>query len=75
MKGNATALKEVWERLDGKVLQTEKLQLGGTDGKQVTIEVVYAMTDGAFVAERVKEIQLDIFACGAKWQTSWRRVG
>jgi hypothetical protein len=42
MKGNATALKEVWERLDGKVLQTEKLQLGGTDGKQVTIEVVYA---------------------------------
>jgi hypothetical protein len=41
MKGNATALKEVWERLDGKVLQTEKLQLGGTDGKQVTIEVVY----------------------------------
>ncbi len=42
MKGNATALKEVWERLDGKVLQTEKLQLGGADGKQVTIEVVYA---------------------------------
>ena len=40
MKGNATALKEVWERLDGKVIQTEKLQLGGTDGKQVTIEVV-----------------------------------
>ena len=25
MKGNATALKEVWERLDGNVLQTEKL--------------------------------------------------
>ncbi len=42
MKGNATALKEVWERLDGKVLQTEKLQLDGGDGKQVTIEVVYA---------------------------------
>ena len=42
MKGNATALKEVWERLHGKVLQTEKLQLGGTDGRQVTIEVVYA---------------------------------
>ncbi len=42
MKGNATALKEVWERLDGKVLQIEKLQLGGADGKQVTIEVVYA---------------------------------
>jgi hypothetical protein len=41
MKGNATALKEVWERLDGKVLQNEKLQLGGVDGKQVTIEVVY----------------------------------
>jgi hypothetical protein len=42
LKGNATALKEVWERLDGKVLQTEKLQLGGVGGKQVTIEVVYA---------------------------------
>ena len=42
MKGNAAALKEVWERLDGKVLQTEKLQLGGVGGKQVTIEVVYA---------------------------------
>ena len=42
MKGNATALKEVWERLDGKVLQSEKLQLGGEGGKQVTIEVVYA---------------------------------
>lgn len=42
MKGNATALKEVWERLDGKVLQTEKLQLGDGDGKQVTIHVVYA---------------------------------
>ena len=41
MKGNPAALKEVWERLDGKVLQTEKLQLGGPDGKQVTIEVVY----------------------------------
>jgi hypothetical protein len=39
MKGNPTALKEVWERLDGKVLQTEK-ELGG--GKQVTIEVVYS---------------------------------
>ena len=42
MKGNATALKEVWERLDGKVLQSEKLQLGGVGGKQVTIKVVYA---------------------------------
>ena len=38
---NATALKEVWERLDGKTLQTEKLQLGGADGKQVLIKVVY----------------------------------
>src|SRR4051812_17947860 len=42
MKGNATALKEVWERLDGKVLQTEKLQLGGVGGKQFQIEVVYS---------------------------------
>lgn len=45
MKGNATALKEVWERLDGKTLQTEKLQLGGTDGKQVLIKVVYGNQD------------------------------
>lgn len=41
MKGNATAPKEVWERLDGKTLQTEKLQLGGSDGKPVLIKVVY----------------------------------
>ena len=41
MKGNATALKEVWERLDGKSLQSGKLQLGGTDGKEVLIKVVY----------------------------------
>src|SRR3990172_11664377 len=34
MKGNATALKEVWERLDGKILQTEKVQFGGAEGKQ-----------------------------------------
>jgi Family of unknown function (DUF5681) len=42
MKGNATALKEIWERLDGKVLQTEKLELGGPGGKQVKIEVLYS---------------------------------
>src|SRR3990172_12193824 len=41
MKGNATALKEVWERLDGKVLQTEKVQFGGAEGKQIQINVVY----------------------------------
>jgi hypothetical protein len=41
MKGNATALKEVWERLDGKVLQTDRLQLGGAEGKQIKIHVVY----------------------------------
>lgn len=42
MKGNAAALKELWERIDGKVLQNEKLQLGGVGGKQIKIEVVYA---------------------------------
>ena len=42
MKGNATALKEIWERIDGKVLQTDKLQLGGVAGKPATIEVVYS---------------------------------
>jgi hypothetical protein len=41
MKGNATALKEIWARLDGKPLQTGKLQLGGVDGKEVLIKVVY----------------------------------
>src|ERR1035438_3558928 len=40
MTGNATAVKEVWERMDGKVLQTERLHLG-EDGKQITISVVY----------------------------------
>jgi hypothetical protein len=40
MKGNAAALKEVWERLDGKVLQTERVQLG-EDGKKIMIHVVY----------------------------------
>ena len=42
MKGNATALKEVWERLDGKILQTEKVQFGGAEGKQIKISVVCA---------------------------------
>ena len=41
MKGNATALKEVWERLDGKILQTEKVQLAGTEGREIKINVVY----------------------------------
>src|SRR5262249_23315028 len=45
MKGNHTALKEVWERLDGKVLQNEKLQIGGTDGKKIQINVVYSDGD------------------------------
>ena len=41
MKGNAVALKEVWERLDGKVLQTGKVELGGAEGKEIKINVVY----------------------------------
>ena len=41
MKGNATALKELWERLDGKTMQTEKLQLGGAHGKEVVLKVIY----------------------------------
>lgn len=41
LKGNATALKEVWERLDGKILQTEKVQLEGSEAQKVTIKVVY----------------------------------
>jgi len=41
MKGNATALKEVWERLDGKILQTERVQLSGTEGGAIKINVVY----------------------------------
>ena len=41
MKGNAVALKEVWDRLDGKVLQ----RVGGADGKDVRIKVVYDNDD------------------------------
>lgn len=41
MKGNASALKEVWERIAGKVVQPGKLEIGGTEGKEVTIKVVY----------------------------------
>ena len=41
IKGNATALKEVWERLDGKILQTERVQLSGTEGREIKIKVVY----------------------------------
>ena len=41
MKGNATALKEVWERLDGKILQTGKVQWEGPEGNQIQIQVVY----------------------------------
>lgn len=41
LKGNATALKEIWERLDSKVLQPERLQLAGTEGREVKINVVY----------------------------------
>ena len=41
MKGNATALKEVWERSDGKVLQMEKLQFDGKNGRDIKIKVVY----------------------------------
>lgn len=41
MKGNASALKEVWERIDGKVMQPGKLEIGGLGGKEVMIKVVY----------------------------------
>ena len=41
MKGNATALKEVWERLEGKMPQTERVQLSGTQGRDIRIKVVY----------------------------------
>ena len=41
MKGNAVALREVWERLDGKVLQAGKLQLAGSNDGEVRIVVLY----------------------------------
>ena len=47
MKGNATALKEIWERLDGKVLQPEKVQLAGPEGREVKISVVYENESGS----------------------------
>ena len=46
MKGNATALKEIWERLDGKVLQTGKVEFGA-DGKEIKISVVYENEPGS----------------------------
>ena len=45
MKGNAAALKEVWERLDGKIPQTGKVQLGGSEGKHIQIKVTYGEED------------------------------
>jgi hypothetical protein len=45
MKGNQTALKEVWERLDGKIPQTSKMHLGGPNGRQLMIKVVYEDAD------------------------------
>ena len=41
LKGNTTALNEVWDRIDGKVLQTEKVQLAGSQGREIKIKVVY----------------------------------
>jgi hypothetical protein len=41
IKGNATALREVWERLDGKTLQAGSLQVDGTQNGKVEITVVY----------------------------------
>ena len=40
MKGNAAALKEIWERLDGKISQSGKLEFGA-NGKEIRISVVY----------------------------------
>ena len=47
MKGNATGLKKVWERLDGKVLHSEKVQLTGSEGRQVKISVVCKNESGS----------------------------
>ena len=47
MKGNATALKEIWERLDGKIVQPEKVQLTGPEGHEVKISVVYENESGS----------------------------
>ena len=47
MKGNATALKEIWERLDGKIVQPEKVQLTGPEGRGVEISVVYENESGS----------------------------
>ena len=47
MKGNAVALKEVWERLDGKIVQPEKMQLTGPEGRGVEISVVYENESGS----------------------------
>jgi hypothetical protein len=41
IKGNAVALKEVWERMDGKVINSGKLQVDGDGNNNVSIRVVY----------------------------------
>ena len=40
-KASSWTLQTVRPQLDGKTLQSGKLQLGGADGKQVLIKVVY----------------------------------
>ena len=37
IKGNAAALKEVWERLDGKVRQDAGLQVGGLENLEARL--------------------------------------
>lgn len=37
LAGNATALKEIWERMDGKV--TQPLGVDGADGMEVTFKI------------------------------------
>jgi hypothetical protein len=41
MKGMPIAMREVWDRIDGKVPQTDKLELSGPEGKEITITVLY----------------------------------
>jgi hypothetical protein len=41
LKGSPTAFKEIWDRVDGKILQPGKMELAGPGGKQIQIHVVY----------------------------------
>ncbi len=41
LKGHAAALREVWERVDGKIMQMGKLEVASSETRHITVKVVY----------------------------------